>query len=70
MFGIRNRTLGGWLLAGGLVAAVVGACADKKGAVMLAINTDMRAPKDVNAVSITISTGGAIKHSFIGRVTP
>jgi hypothetical protein len=70
MLGIRNRTVGGWLLAGGVLAAVVGACADKKGAVMLAINTDMRAPKDVNAVSITISTGGAIKHSFIGRVTP
>ena len=70
MLGIRNRTLGGWLLAGGVLAAVVGACADKKGAVMLAINTDMRAPKDVNAVSITISTNGAIKHSFIGRVTP
>ncbi len=37
---------------------------------MLAINTDMKAPKDVNAVSVTISTNGAIKHSFIGRVTP
>jgi hypothetical protein len=71
MFGIRSRKLGGWLLAGGVLAtSVVGACADKKGAVMLAINTDMRAPKDVNAVSITISTNGAIKHSFIGRVTP
>jgi hypothetical protein len=71
MLGIRSRTLGGWLLAGGVLAtAVVGACADKKGAVMLAINTDMRAPKDVNAVSVTISTNGSIKHSFIGRVTP
>jgi hypothetical protein len=37
---------------------------------MLAVNTDMKAPKDVNAVSVTISTNGAIKHSFIGRVTP
>ena len=53
-----------------LATAVVGACADKKGALMLAINTDMKAPKDVNAVSVTISTNGAIKHSFIGRVTP
>jgi hypothetical protein len=63
--------IGGWLLAGGVLGtALVGACADKKGALMLAINTDMRAPKDVNAVSVTISTNGAIKHSFIGRVTP
>jgi hypothetical protein len=54
-----------------LVGAVyVGACADKKGALILAINTDMKAPKDVNAVSVTVSTNGAIKHSFIGRVTP
>jgi hypothetical protein len=30
----------------------------------------MKAPKDVNAVSVTISTNGAVKHSFIGRVTP
>jgi len=58
------------MTAGILSALVVGACADKKGAIILAINTDMKAPKDVNAVSVTISTGGAIKHSFIGRVTP
>jgi hypothetical protein len=50
--------------------AVIGACADKKGSILLAIDTDMKAPKDVNAVSVTISTNGAIKHSFIGRVTP
>jgi hypothetical protein len=50
--------------------AVVGACAEKKGALILAINTDMKAPKDVNAVSVTISTDGVVKHSFIGRVTP
>ncbi len=53
----------------GLVAAT-GACADKKSGIMLAISTDMRAPKDVNAVSISISTDGVVKHSFIGRVTP
>jgi hypothetical protein len=58
-------------LAGGVLAtSLIGACADKKGALMLAVNTDMKAPKDVNAVSVTISTNGAIKHSFIGRVTP
>jgi hypothetical protein len=46
------------------------ACGDPKGAIMLAVTTDMKAPKDVSAVSITISSNGAVKHSFIGRVTP
>jgi hypothetical protein len=49
---------------------IVGACAEQKGALMLAINTDMKAPKDVNAVSVSISSNGALKYSFIGRVTP
>ena len=65
------RSLGARLFGAAIVATtLVGACAEKKGALMLAINTDMKAPKDVNAVSVTISTNGAIKHSFIGRVTP
>src|SRR5205085_12585095 len=34
------------------------------------INTDMKAPKDVNAVSVTVSANGQIIHSAIGRVTP
>ena len=46
------------------------ACAGKKGGLMLAINTDMKAPKDVNIVSVHIQTGSAVKHNFIGRVTP
>ena len=63
--------IGGWLLAGGLLATtVVGACADKKGAIMLAITTDMKAPKDLNAVAVSITTNGIVKASFIGRVTP
>src|ERR1044071_4136669 len=71
MLGIRSRGIAALLLAAASVGtALVGACADNKGALMLAINTDMKAPKDVNAVSVTISTNGAIKHSFIGRVTP
>jgi hypothetical protein len=71
MLRVRSRVIGGWLLACGLLAtAVVGACADKKGALMLAITTDMKAPKDVNAVAISITTNGLVKASFIGRVTP
>jgi hypothetical protein len=51
-------------------AAAHAACAGKKGGLMLAINTDMKAPKDVNVVSVHIQTGSAVKHNFIGRVTP
>ena len=40
----------GLVVGRGLLATtVVGACADKKGALMLAITTDIKAPKDVNA---------------------
>lgn len=70
----RVKVLGGGVVLGALAwigaSGVVGACAEKKSAIMLAITTDMKAPKDVNAVSVTISTNGAVKHSFIGRVTP
>lgn len=65
-----SRALGNVLAAGLVVTAIAGACAEPKGSIMLAINTDMRAPKDVNAVSVSISTNGTLKHSFIGRVTP
>jgi len=69
---MRKRQLLGVSLLGllGIVATTSTACGDKKGAIMLAINTDMKAPKDVNAVSVTISANGQIIHSAIGRVTP
>src|SRR5688572_3343873 len=55
-------------------AALVGggnqACSGDKSAIMLAVNTDMKAPKDVNAVSVTVSTNNTVKHNVIGRVTP
>src|SRR5438045_995370 len=48
MLRVSSRVVGGWLLACGLLAtAVVGACADQKGAIMLAVTTDMKAPKDL-----------------------
>lgn len=45
-------------------------CVAGKGAIMLAVSTDMKAPKDVNLVSLTVSTGPAVKYNFLGRVTP
>jgi hypothetical protein len=47
-----------------------GACGDDKSAIMLVVTTDMKAPKDVNAVSVTVSANNAVKHNVIGRVTP
>ena len=47
------------------------ACNDKKrGALMLSMNTDMRAPKDVNAVSLTILAADVVKFNTIARVNP
>src|SRR5258706_9804450 len=68
----------GWNWRSGVCAAVlIGlpvvasvACAGKKGGLIMAVSTDMKAPKDVSIVSITISTNNTIKHNFIGRVTP
>lgn len=69
-----KRALGmGLVMAATVFAAAlpgVSACADKKSGIMLAITTDMKAPKDVNAVSVTVKTNDAIKHNVVGRVTP
>lgn len=50
--------------------ALNAACGEKKGAIMLAVTTDMKAPKDVNVVSVAIQVGPEIKYNFVGRVTP
>ena len=47
------------------------ACSGKqRGALMLSLDTDMRAPKDVSAVSLTISADDVIKFNTIARVDP
>lgn len=53
-----------------LVCAGANGCGETKSAIMLAVTTDMKAPKDVNAVSVTVSTNNTVKHNVIGRVTP
>ncbi|MBL8612650.1 MAG: hypothetical protein JNL38_35240 [Myxococcales bacterium] len=68
----RRVGIGSVVLAAAL-SSVVGvgvACGQKRGALMLAVATDMRAPKDVNIVSIHVQTGSTVRHNFIGRVTP
>ncbi len=44
--------------------------APSKGGLMLAISTDMQTPKDVNVVSVFISTNGTPKLDYLGRVLP
>lgn len=62
----------GWLSALGLVSVLpIGGCsAPSKGALIMAISTDMQAPKDIDVVSVYITTNGAPKFDYLGRVLP
>ena len=44
--------------------------APSKGALILAISTDMQAPKDIDVVSLYIVTNGVVKFDYMGRVLP
>lgn len=63
-----------WIASAVSLASVVpsglAACGEKKGGLMLAVTTDMRAPKDVNVVTVAIQVGDEVKYNFTGRVTP
>jgi hypothetical protein len=51
--------------------ALSAACtAQPKGALILAVSTDMQAPKDVDVVSIYVETAGVPKFNYLGRVLP
>ena len=54
--------------AGGLGA--VACSSSSKGSLILAVSTDMRTPKDINVVSVYITTDGAPKYDYLGRVLP
>ncbi|MGH7434952.1 MAG: LamG domain-containing protein [Polyangiaceae bacterium] len=57
------------LAFGGALGAV--ACSSpSKGSLVLAVSTNMRTPKDVNIVSVFITTDGAPKFDYLGRVLP
>lgn len=69
--GRRPRRLAGLLAVGAVSLASVASCsAPGKGALMLAISTDMQTPKDVDVVSVFIETGGVVKFDYLGRVLP
>ncbi len=70
---VRGALVRAALGAAAVLALAAGpglACGEKKGGLMLAVTTDMLAPKDVNVVSVSIQVGPQIKYNFIGRVTP
>lgn len=57
-------------VAVGIVLPALPACSYDKSGIMLAISTDMLAPKDVNAVGVTVFMDDKIKFNVVGRVTP
>jgi hypothetical protein len=59
------------VLAGGVATAIAASCsAPGKGALVLAISTDMQAPKDIDVVSVFVSTGPNVDFDYLGRVPP
>jgi hypothetical protein len=56
--------------AAGVVAVMVACAPQGKGALVLAISTDMQAPKDVDLVSVYIETNNQPKFDYLGRVLP
>ncbi len=54
-----------------LASLSAAACtAPGKGALILAISTDMQAPKDIDVVSLYVTTNGVTKFDYLGRVLP
>ena len=68
---MRWRRLVPVLLLGAATALAQGGCtAPSKGALVLAISTNMRTPKDINVVSVFITTNSVVKFDYLGRVLP
>jgi formylglycine-generating enzyme len=60
--------LGAALFAGTL--AMPSCSAPNKGSLVVAITTDMQVPKDMDVLSVFVSTNGVPKYDFLGRVLP
>jgi hypothetical protein len=71
MASIRRFGLGSFPVLALVCACATGACSSSdKGALILAVSTDMQAPKDINVVSLYITTDGVPKFNYMGRVLP
>jgi hypothetical protein len=58
------------VLLGGAATASLSCSAPSKGAIVLAISTDMQTPKDVDIVSVFVSSNSVPRFDYLGRVTP
>ena len=69
---MRNHLRSLLLLApfGVTLAGMISCSAPSKGALVLAISTDMQTPKDVDLVSVFITTDSVVKFDYLGRVLP
>ena len=56
------------LVCGGAIA--IACSAPGKGSLVLAISTDMQTPKDIDVISIFITSDSAVKFDYIGRTLP
>jgi hypothetical protein len=68
-----KRTLSTLALALPLGIACTGtaACsATPKGALVLAVSTDMQTPKDIDMVSVFVTSNSVVKFDYLGHVTP
>ena len=65
---VRKRT--GAVVAAAIALSAAPSCTSNKGALILAMSTDMQTPKDISVVSVYITTNGAPKFDYIGRVRP
>jgi hypothetical protein len=54
----------------GCVVTWFACSAPSKGGLVLSITTDMQAPKDIDVVSLYITSNGAPKFDYLGRVLP
>ena len=55
----------------GLALVATASCTSpSKGALVLAISTDMETPKDIDVVSVFITTNSVVKFDYLGRVLP
>jgi hypothetical protein len=52
------------------LAGMASCSAPAKGGLVLAISTDMQAPKDVNVVSVFITSDSVVKFDYLGQVLP
>ncbi|MGH7439536.1 MAG: hypothetical protein ACRENE_27930 [Polyangiaceae bacterium] len=55
---------------GACLAGMTSCSAPAKGSLMLAVSTDMQAPKDVDLLSVFVTSDSAVKLDYLGRVAP